>query len=33
MTVMTAAAIEDFLDEIFPQRAGTIEASATCGPP
>ncbi|MCE9661847.1 PaaI family thioesterase [Halomonas sp. M5N1S17] len=25
MTVMTAAAIEDFLDEIFPQRAGTIE--------
>ncbi|RCV90476.1 PaaI family thioesterase [Halomonas sp. DQ26W] len=25
MTVMTAAAIEDFLDEIFPQRTGTIE--------
>jgi uncharacterized protein (TIGR00369 family) len=25
MTVMTAAAIEDFLDEVFPQRAGTIE--------
>jgi uncharacterized protein (TIGR00369 family) len=26
MTVMTAAAIEDFLDEVFPQRVGTIEA-------
>ncbi|MCC5881898.1 MAG: PaaI family thioesterase [Halomonas sp.] len=26
MTVMTAAAIEDFLDEVFPQRIGTIEA-------
>ncbi|MBB3230522.1 MULTISPECIES: PaaI family thioesterase [Halomonas] len=25
MTVMTAAAIEDFLDEVFPQRSGTIE--------
>lgn len=25
MTVMTAAAIEDFLDEVFPQRLGTIE--------
>ncbi|GEK73735.1 MULTISPECIES: PaaI family thioesterase [Halomonas] len=25
MTVMTAAAIEEFLDEVFPQRAGTIE--------
>ncbi|MDX1466667.1 PaaI family thioesterase [Halomonas sp. 1390] len=25
MTVMTAAAIEDFLDEVFPQRTGTIE--------
>jgi len=25
MTVMTAAAIEDFLDEVFPQRPGTIE--------
>nr|WP_300314026.1 PaaI family thioesterase [Halomonas sp.] len=25
MTVMTAAAIEDFLDEVFPQRQGTIE--------
>ncbi|QTF92657.1 PaaI family thioesterase [Halomonas sp. BM-2019] len=26
MTVMTAATIEDFLDEVFPQRIGTIEA-------
>ena len=26
MTVMTAAAIEDFLDDVFPQRMGTIEA-------
>lgn len=25
MTVMTPAAIEDFLDEVFPHRAGTIE--------
>lgn len=25
MTVMTAAAIEDFLDDVFPQRVGTIE--------
>ncbi len=25
MTVMTAAAIEEFLDEVFPQRQGTIE--------
>ncbi|ATJ81085.1 PaaI family thioesterase [Halomonas beimenensis] len=25
MTVMTAAAIEEFLDEVFPQRSGTIE--------
>ncbi|WP_136248456.1 PaaI family thioesterase [Halomonas borealis] len=25
MTVMTAAAIEEFLEEVFPQRAGTIE--------
>lgn len=25
MTVMTAAAIEDFLDEVFPHRQGTIE--------
>lgn len=25
MTVMTAAAIEDFLDDVFPQRDGTIE--------
>lgn len=25
MTVMTAAAIEDFLDDVFPQRLGTIE--------
>jgi uncharacterized protein (TIGR00369 family) len=25
MTVMTAAAIEDFLDDVFPQRIGTIE--------
>ncbi|MFO7648213.1 MULTISPECIES: PaaI family thioesterase [Halomonas] len=25
MTVMTAAAIEDFLDDVFPQRTGTIE--------
>ncbi|MDN3522970.1 PaaI family thioesterase [Halomonas ramblicola] len=25
MSVMTAAAIEDFLDEVFPQRTGTIE--------
>jgi len=26
MPVMSAAAIEDFLDEVFPQRLGTIEA-------
>lgn len=26
MTLMTAATIEDFLDEVFPQRIGTIEA-------
>ncbi|MGO2133036.1 MAG: PaaI family thioesterase [Halomonas sp.] len=26
MTMMTASAIEDFLDEVFPQRSGTIEA-------
>lgn len=26
MTVMTASAIEDLLDNIFPQRVGTIEA-------
>ncbi|WP_136068187.1 PaaI family thioesterase [Modicisalibacter radicis] len=25
MTVMTAAAIEEFLDEVFPHRQGTIE--------
>lgn len=25
MTMMTAAAIEDFLDEVFPHRQGTIE--------
>ncbi|MBS9404635.1 PaaI family thioesterase [Halomonas sp. TRM85114] len=25
MTVMTAAAIQDFLDDVFPQRDGTIE--------
>lgn len=25
MTVMTAAAIEDFLDDVFPHREGTIE--------
>ncbi|GHB12546.1 PaaI family thioesterase [Salinicola rhizosphaerae] len=26
MTVMTAAEIEDFLDDVFPHRQGTIEA-------
>ncbi|MBB3141370.1 PaaI family thioesterase [Halomonas sp. THAF12] len=30
MTVMTAAAIEEFLDEVFPQRAGTIEGVGDC---